>query len=100
LRFLLPVPGSGGNAALFMDYILQFWGQENIFIHNSWGTEVFATVEDSVLRNSWGTELFATVEDSVLLNSWGKEFGCVAGAFLVLVKKVLHDKKVCNKVFI
>jgi hypothetical protein len=54
-----------------MDYILQFWGQENIFIRNSWGTEVFATVEDSVLRNSWGTE-----------------FGCIEGI------------KRCSKVFI
>jgi hypothetical protein len=31
--------------------------QDNTFIRNSWGTELFATVEDSVLRNSWGTEL-------------------------------------------
>jgi hypothetical protein len=35
----------------------------NIFIRNSWGTEVFATVEDGVLRISWGTD-----------------FGCLAGA--------------------
>jgi hypothetical protein len=70
-----------------MDYILQFWGQENIFIRNSCGTEVFETDEDSVLRNSWGTEVLATVEDGVLRNSRGKVFGCVVGSVLVLVKK-------------
>jgi hypothetical protein len=35
-------------------------GTGNIFIRNSWGTEVLATVEDSVLRNSWGTEFGCT----------------------------------------
>jgi hypothetical protein len=61
-----------------MDYILQLWGQDNIFIRNSWGTEVFATVQDSVLHNSWGTN-----------------FGCLAGAVLGFA-----GLKVCNKVFI
>jgi hypothetical protein len=37
-----------------MDYILQLWGQENIFIRNSWGTEVFPTVEDIVFTATVG----------------------------------------------